>query len=379
MRYQPKKRMKFREPAVMLAFPALLIGLLLLFIAPAAAEPDLSAKQAEVDGIKAEVSSINLAAEQAVERYNQANSELEETGLQIAENEKALADASAKLAEAQMRLDRRLENIYRQGSLSFMDVLLNTSSFNELLSRFDLLGKIGAQDKSDIDEVVQYKSETENAKADLDRTRQRQEELVDSVATEKSQVESQLAARQAILTGAEGEVAQLLAQQVAQNQPTAGSQSPQNGQPGGNSGGSETPQTEPSPTPGPGPAPESPYSPPPPPVNGDAASIAMQYLGVPYVWGGASPSGFDCSGLVMYVYAQLGIYLPHSASAQYYSGTPVSYSELAAGDLVFFGQPISHVGIYIGGGSMIHAPMEGMVVSITGISGGGSYSGACRL
>lgn len=375
MRYQLKKRMNFRETAVMLAIQALLIGFFLLFIAPAAAEPDLSAKQAEVDRIKAEVSSINLAAEQAVERYNQANSELDETRRQISENEKALADASARLAEAQVRLDRRLENIYRQGSLSFMDVVLNTSSFNELLSRFDLLGKIGAQDKSDIDEVVQLKSETENAKADLDRTRQRQEELVNSVATEKSQVESQLASRQAILTGAEGEVAQLIAQQYAQTV----SQSPQNGQPGDNTGGSGTPQTQPSPAPGPDPAPESPYNPPPPPVNGDAASIAMQYLGIPYVWGGASPSGFDCSGLVMYVYAQLGIYLPHSASAQYYSGTPVSYSELAAGDLVFFGQPISHVGIYIGGNRMIHAPMEGMVVSITGISGGGSYSGACRL
>ena len=154
MRYQPKKRMNFREPAAVLAFPALLIGFLLLFIAPAAAEPDLSAKQAEVDHIKAEVSSINLAAEQAVERYNQANSELEETRRQIAENEKALADASAKLAKARMRLDRRLENIYRQRSLSFMDVVLDTSSFNELLSRFDLLVKIGAQDKSDMDEIV---------------------------------------------------------------------------------------------------------------------------------------------------------------------------------------------------------------------------------
>jgi cell wall-associated NlpC family hydrolase len=81
----------------------------------------------------------------------------------------------------------------------------------------------------------------------------------------------------------------------------------------------------------------------------------------------------------MYVYAQLGVYLPHSAASQYYSGTPISYGELAPGDLVFFGSPISHVGIYIGGGSMIHAPFEGSVVSISSVSAGGSYSGACRL
>ena len=83
MRYQPKKRMNFREPAAVLAFPALLIGFLLLFIAPAAAEPDLSAKQAEVDHIKAEVSSINLAAEQAVERYNQANRSWKKPGARL--------------------------------------------------------------------------------------------------------------------------------------------------------------------------------------------------------------------------------------------------------------------------------------------------------
>jgi len=363
--------------------PALIVActffftLFLITNVPAAAAPDISSKQAEVDRIKAEVSSINLAAEQAIERFNQANSELDETRRQISENEKALADASAKLAESQKRLDRRLENIYRQGSMSFMDVVLNTTSFNEFLSRFDLLGKIGAQDKSDVDKVLQYKSETEEAQADLDRTRQRQEELLGAVASEKTEIESQLAARQAVLSGAEGEVAQLLAQQqLAEQQSQAVYQGPQGEQGGVDPG---TPGNQPAPAPenvpAPGPAPNDP----PPPVNGDAASIAMQYLGVPYVWGGASPSGFDCSGLVMYVYAQLGIYLPHSASAQYYSGTPVSFSELAPGDLVFFGHPISHVGIFIGGGSMIHAPFEGQVVSITGISGGGSYYGASRL
>ena len=107
----------------------------------------------------------------------------------------------------------------------------------------------------------------------------------------------------------------------------------------------------------------------------------MQYLGVPYVYGGASPSGFDCSGLVMYAFAQMGVSLPHSSYAQYSMGVAVSRDQLQPGDLVFF-NGLGHVGIYVGGGQFIHAPHTGDVVKISSLSESwyaSTYVGARRI
>src|SRR5437773_9781066 len=93
-------------------------------------------------------------------------------------------------------------------------------------------------------------------------------------------------------------------------------------------------------------------------------ALAQRHLGARYVWGGSGPAGFDCSGLVMYVYAQVGVSLPHSSYAQFNMGTPVGISQLEPGDLVFF-TGASHVGIYIGGGQVIHAPHTGDVVKLS--------------
>jgi peptidoglycan DL-endopeptidase CwlO len=109
-----------------------------------------------------------------------------------------------------------------------------------------------------------------------------------------------------------------------------------------------------------------------------AASIAMRYLGVPYVWGGSTPRGFDCSGLVMYVYAQLGISLAHFTGAQWSETMPISMSQAQPGDLVFF-NGVSHVGIYLGGGQMINAPHTGSVVRVDSIGGFGSIDGFRRV
>ena len=120
---------------------------------------------------------------------------------------------------------------------------------------------------------------------------------------------------------------------------------------------------------------------PPPSQYGGVVGIAMRYLGVQYVWGGASPSGFDCSGLVMYAYAQMGVSLPHSTYAMWNVGSPVARDQLEPGDLVFF-DGLNHVGIYIGGNQFVHAPHTGDVVKISSLGESwyaSTYVGARRV
>jgi cell wall-associated NlpC family hydrolase len=109
-----------------------------------------------------------------------------------------------------------------------------------------------------------------------------------------------------------------------------------------------------------------------------ALDTAMAQLGDPYVWSAAGPDAFDCSGLTQYAYAAAGIALPHSSRAQSTMGTPVDRSALQPGDLVFFYSPVSHVGMYIGNGQMVHASTSGRPVIVSSVDMKG-YVGARRL
>jgi cell wall-associated NlpC family hydrolase len=98
-----------------------------------------------------------------------------------------------------------------------------------------------------------------------------------------------------------------------------------------------------------------------------AVTVALRYLGIPYRWGGASPSGFDCSGFVMYVYGRIGVKLPHNTAMLWGYGHRVSRNGLEPGDIVFF-NGLSHSGIYIGHGRFVHSPHTGDVVKISRLS-----------
>ena len=135
--------------------------------------------------------------------------------------------------------------------------------------------------------------------------------------------------------------------------------------------------TAPAPAPQPAPAPVQ--------QSGNAAQVAvstaMAQLGKPYVWGAEGPNSFDCSGLTMFAYAAAGISLPHYTGAQINVGRRVSWDEMQPGDLIFFGSDLHHMGMYIGGGQMIHAPHTGDVVKISSLSGyyQSNYAGSVRV
>jgi cell wall-associated NlpC family hydrolase len=125
----------------------------------------------------------------------------------------------------------------------------------------------------------------------------------------------------------------------------------------------------------------TPAAPPASSAGAQAAQIALGEQGIPYVWGGSSPLGFDCSGLVAWAYGQAGIALPHSSYALWGSGTHVSQDQLEPGDLVFF-HGESHVGIYIGQGEFVQAPHTGDVVKVSSLSESwyaSGYDGAVRI
>jgi cell wall-associated NlpC family hydrolase len=350
--------------------PALVIALVAFLAATAvsASADSVASKRAEAQSVLGQINQLDVSLERAVEAYDLANTKLARIRHDLSTNTQNLVSAKRSLKNSQRQLSARLVDMYTsEGQDSTLAVLLGSSSLDDMLSRIDAADRVSQQDALVVRQVVTLRREIQQRQRRLQHAHAEQSQVVAERASAKASVESQLGQRRALLSSIHGEIVRLQAQEQArqaelqrQLQQRLSSQQV-----------SASQQTL-APVVG-----EAPSASAPPSRYGGVVGIAMRYLGTPYVWGGASPAGFDCSGLVMYVYAQVGVSLPHNAAAQYGYGSPVSRSQLQPGDLVFF-NGLGHVGIYIGGGSFIHAPHTGDVVKISSLSAD-SYVGARRL
>jgi len=356
-----------------------------LVAAPLAAADPLQSRRAQADAVMAQIQELDASVGLAVEEYNAARIRLDEIQADQRRNQRHLAIARTSLRRAQRALEHRLVAIYKQGDTTVLEILLGADNLNDFLARAENLDRVSADDARVVREIRAFRNEVKRREAQLREARAEQEELVAELAAKRREIEAQLAERQALLASIRDEIERIEAAEArrqaeaerrARARLAAAPPESSGGGGGGGEGGSST-------------ASASEYvsseatdGTAPPPRHGGVVGIAMQYLGVPYRWGGSSPStGFDCSGFVMYVFAQVGVSLPHNAAMQYGHGTPVSRSQLAPGDVVFF-NGLGHNGIYIGGGQFIHSPHTGDVVKISSLSSSWyarTYVGARRM
>ncbi|GAB4248012.1 MAG: C40 family peptidase [Thermoleophilia bacterium] len=352
-------------------------------VSAAAAEPaTLTDARREAAALQEQIDHFNDQLETIMEDYAEAQWRLQVTQTAIAAEQAKLERAERDLSTANSRLANRIADIYRNGRFSLIEAVFEAKDFSDFINRLSLLSRVGAADRDVVNQISKYREEVAARRQDLSREKAEAEQLVRRARASKAAVEKKLAERKAMLAGKEKLIAELEKQErerQARLEAEVRAAAARRAQEAAAQEAARAPaQARPAKAPkvsgGAPPARNVPRS----RVGDTVVDIAMQYLGVPYVWGGASPDGFDCSGLVMYVYGKVGVSLPHSSRAQFGMGVPVSRDALQPGDLVFFGNPIHHVGIYVGGGNMIHAPYTGANVRINSIDRG-NYTGARRI
>ena len=382
----------------LLAVPAL-VGIFVL-AGSAGATPTVSSKRADAQRAWDQIKQMDRQLEKVGTAWEGARYHLNQTNTKLKATRISLGIARRSFAASRDALAKRVIAVYmEQGdtSDSTVAILFQATSLQDMIDRIDARQRISDHDARVVKQVRTLRDKTAAEAASLQKMQAKQQAYLSQVTAQRSELQRKLSERKAYVASVKKEIASLMAEQKRQaaaaaararrtiasyksststsspTAPTAPKSSTSTSSPtaptapkSSTSTSSPTAPTAPkSPT-----STSSPTAPVASSVGAGVVNAAMSRLGDQYVWGAAGPTTFDCSGLVVWSFAQVNISLPHYSYSQMAMGSPVSYSDLQPGDLVFF-YGGSHVGIYIGGGQFIHAPHTGTVVQVTSLS---SYS-----
>ena len=361
-------------------------------LAPVPAMGQLDAKQSEAAALEARIRAQGQRLSMADEEFNSARLERQRLEADAASVRARVEAAETRWAALRSQLSQRVRMIYMHPGAPY-EALLGAKSFGDLARAQKFGSSALVADTELIMTTEKARQEVVTRARALDGLRSEAERKEEELAARRSTVDRELRQQRALLADVEGDVAEILAAQRARELEEARQEAEEAERSVPDAPAAETDQT-----PDADPAPptigdtppatgsdddatdEDTSSAPPPSVRSGASkavATAASQIGKPYEWGADGPDSYDCSGLTMYAWASAGVSIPHSSRAQYSSLPKVSRSELRPGDLVFFGNPIHHVGIYEGGGVMINAPETGEYVRRNSIARS-DYVGAAR-
>jgi cell wall-associated NlpC family hydrolase len=319
---------------------------------------------------------LSDSLERARSQYYASTQQLAKIQHDLRVNRNELKLAKHNLKRSQHVIAQRLITLYTSDQASTLEVVLGARSLDDMITRMDSAKSVTSLDSRVLSQVKTFRTAVKRNHELLAKARASQQRVVSERAAAKASIESQIGKQNSLLASIKGEIARIVAaDQARQRQLAAAAQQRLT------LNRVSQAQSQDTIIGATAIAPQSLTVVAPPSTHSGAADAALGQLGTPYVWAGSQPGGFDCSGLVMWAFAQVGVSLPHSSYAQYGYGVPVSRDQLQPGDLVFF-DGLGHVGIYIGGDQFVHAPHTGDVVKISSLSEGwytSTFVGARRI
>lgn len=324
----------------------------------------------------AQLGQLSNSLERARSQYDVATNQLAKIQHDLKVNRHELIVAKHNLKSSQKVIAARLVTLYTSDQASTLEVILGAQSLDDMITRMDSAKSVTGLDARVLSQVKTFRTAVKRNHQLLATAHASQQRVVSQRASAKASIESQISRSNSLLASIKGEIGRIVAAEAAhQRQLAAAAQTRL-------SIAHRAQQTQDTVVGAMAIAPESLTVSAPPSSFSGAVGVAMSQLGKPYVWGSSGPDSFDCSGLVVYAFAAVGKSLPGRTTYDLWgAGVPVSRDQLQPGDLVFFNS-LGHMGIYIGGDQMVHAPHAGDVVKISSLSESwyaSTYMGARRI